>query len=485
MRPATRRYFLVALLVVVIASIAIAGPRTIKRLGLFEPEPFSWSSFLDERSRQSATRNWKSVVKKGPLATQKALAKAIRTNAIDKGSYIAFQAISDDPKTRAAFQRYLSELDTADHRSAIIGLYDTLMRAPPNKDILFDKLSRHLKGTIAKADQNPGHNGRFMGWALATGVYASLIAYDRTGDIRFMREANLALMAALKLRDDTTGRIDEVRGRIVKGWGGNKYDSEGRHMTNFTLAGRVAFVLALFADTVERHPELQSKYADQAKKFLNAARETMDDYSGEFFVVGDMGYYKRPIHNDIEPLNHMAWAGNALILLNKHTGDGSYGQMAEQLARFFKQSMRHDNGTVWWPYQPAKTEDATRPEYIWKASLTSQFMIFAWQNGVVFTGSDMQAIANTILSRVFRPEGRISALMGGPFENLATFKMLYGDYLSVTPFIAFGCVNPNVREKIETLVASRPDIGGWMRGTYGVIAYAQRLQGSHHCESTS
>jgi len=481
MRHVKKRYFVALLLAVAVVLGAIAGPRVVKRLGLFEPEPFAWSSYLDERTRQQVKRNWNSVIKKGPLATQKALAKATTTNTIDRGSYIAFQAVADDPKSRAMFQRYLSELDTADHRSAIIGLYDTLMRAPPNKDILFEKLSRHLNGTIANAYRNPGHNGRFMGWALATGVYASLIAYERTGDIRFIREANLALMAALKLRDDTTGRVDEVRGRVMHGWGGNKYDAEGRHMTNFTLAGRVAFVLALFADTVKRHPELQSKYADQAKKFLNAARETMDDYSGEFVVDGDIGYYKRPVYNDIEPLNHMAWAGNALILLNKQTGEVSYGQMAEQLARFFKQSMRHENGTVWWPYQPGSAADESRPEYIWKASLTSQFMFFAWQNGVVFTDSDMEAITNTILSRVFRPEGRISALMGGPFENLATFKMLYGDYLSVTPFIVFECANPKVRDKIDTLVASRPDIGGWMRGTYGVIAYAHRLGPNPPC----
>lgn len=347
---------------------------------------------------------------------------------------------------------------------------------PASADLLFDKLSERLPLAFQNAQENPDDNGRYFGWAVSINSFAALTAFDRTGEMRFIELAAESLTKTLDHRDDRIGRRDDVRKRVMKGWGGTRYLKDGRYSTNITLTGRVSFVLLLFVDLVRRHPAQLAHYDSLAADFLTAARESMDDYEGEFVVTGNAGYYVRPTHDDIEPLNHMSWAGNALILLHELTGERKYREMAEGMARYFKRTMIYDGGRVHWPYQADAEGAPIHPiERVWKARTSAQFILFAWQRGVVFSDDDVQAVAQTILTRVFRSDGRVSTRIDGAFYDMERVKGFRGNYLSITPFVAFQCVEPDLRTRIEAMVASRPEIGGWMRGRHGVVGYAHRL----------
>lgn len=350
--------------------------------------------------------------------------------------------------------------------------------APASADLLYDKLSERLPLAFQNAEKNPTDNGRYFGWAVSINSFAALTAFDRTGEVRFAELAAEALTKTLAHRDDRIGRRDEVRGRVMKAWGGTRYLKDGRYSTNITLTGRVSFVLLLFAELVRRNPTQLAHYDSLAADFLAAARESMDDYADEFAVTGDAGYYLRPTHEDIEPLNHMSWAGKALILLHALTGERKYREMAEGMARYFKRTMVYEDESVYWPYQADAEGVPIHPiERVWKARTSAQFILFAWQHGVVFTDDDVKAVARTILTRVFRSDGRVSARIDGAFYDMERVKGFRGNYLSITPFVAFQCVEPKLRTRIESMVASRPEIGGWMRGRHGVVGYAHRLGG--------
>lgn len=472
----------------VVLALAVGAYAGWRILGPSQPEiypPFTWAGYLADYPREQKKRDWAAVIKQGPLKTQEELEEAIRENRIDAGAMPAFEFLVSDTRSRDAFAKGLAQLDGPSHNKAIETLYATLMLSPANVDVLYEKLNRRIKRALKLTEKKPENQGAYIGWSITINVYAALIAYEQTGDIRFIDLAVDALNRSLALRDDKVGRVDEVRGRVMRGWGGVRYDEQGRHMTNYTLVSRVAFVFALFADTVRRHPELEADYADEAAGFLTAARETTDDYAGEFKLYKDAGFYVRPIHDDVEPLNHMAWGGNALVLLHQLTGEAKYGEMAAQMARYFRSAMRFEDGAVWWPYQALENGDFYSKEFTWKARTTSQFMLFAWERGVVFTDTDMQAIANMVLTRIFRPDGSVSALISSRFLDMEKYKKFRGNYLAITPFIAFECVQPKLRTRIEQMIASRPDIGGWMKGRHGIVGYAFRLGDRSRCQVNS
>jgi hypothetical protein len=482
-RHITLRNFLLILTLLGLIAIVVVGvratgywPAARSNAAVEQPRPFSWHEFLPERA--ASDTDWEEKVRQGPLATYQALRLAIIKNRIDAGALSAFEAIISDTGSLRRIRAALDDLDGADRQRALADLYAAFMSAPSSPDLLLENLQVNIRKALHAADKNRDDNGRYFGWAIATNSYAAIVAFQHTGDRRFLDLAGDALVRSLSYRDSEIGRIDPFRGRAMHSWGGTRYTEDGKYATNITLGGRMAFALALFAETVRANDALAADYAVLADRFVEAARLAIDEYTPEFELTEDgaMGYYVLPTHgNDIEPLNHMAWAGNALIVLHGLTGDERYERTAEQLARFFRHCMRTDgDGGLYWRYQPEHGNFFGRgTEWVWKARVTAQFVHFAWQRGVVFTDEDVKGVTTMMLTTVLRPDGRVSARID-KFRDMEGLKDVYGGYLSITPFIAFANVDPALRERIEQLIATRPDIGGW-RGSYAIEGYAYRL----------
>lgn len=465
--------------VAVIAAVAVfaANEQAADARAFAKGSHFSWEEFLPDR--RVDRQDWSETVRAGHLATFNALRTALVTNSISSASASGFRLVLD-AETMQRVEPLLTDLEGPARSDAIEHIYAELMRAPSSRDVLLEKLQDILASAFRHVEKNADDNGRHIGWAVASATYASLMAFKNTDDMRFIELASDALDRALSYRDSEIGRIDPFRGRAMQSWGGSRYTEDGRYSTNVTLAGRVAFVLALFAETARENAKVAELYGTQADSFIEAAKKAMDEYAPEFQLTqaGDMGYYIRPTHGgDIEPLNHMAWAGNALILLGKLTNEPRYNRMAEQLARFFRHCMRTDkNGSLYWRYQPTHEDYYGRAtEWVWKARITSQFVYFAWQRNIVFTDEDARGVTKMLLTNVFRPDGTTSARIDAKFRDMEDFKGFRGNYLSTTPFIVFEDVAPTLGARIEDLVATRPDIGGWMHNRHGIVAYAHRL----------
>ena len=76
-----------------------------------------------------------------------------------------------------------------------------------------------------------------------------------------------------------------------------------------------------------------------------------------------------------------------------------------------------------------------------------------------------------------------AAKLGEADHRVAETAGLRGGYLCLTPFIVFDRFDPEVREVVETVVATRPDAGGWMRRGHGLVAYAYRLKDDQRGDS--
>lgn len=449
---------------------------------------FRWDTYLPPRAVGEPV-DWPAVIARGPDRAFAVVRERIAANTITSNDIAGFRAVINDPDTLSRIEVQLTQLDGPLHDHAVREIYALLMRAESNPDVLHAYLNRHAKKLFRLVEDEPEDNGRWFGWGLTALCHASLVAYERGGDKRFIELARDILARSLSHRDSEIGRVDELRGRAMHSWGGNRYDPLKRHSTNVTLGGRVSFMLCSFTDIVRQDPQLREQFGESADAFLEAARLCMDDYQSEFTTISDgaMGYYKDIGPNEIEPLNHTAWAGNALILLAQLTGEAKYRTLAEQHARFVRSCMRIDEqGCLIWNYRPSPDDHfGVEEEWVWKARTTSQFILFAHEHGVVFNAEDVDALANTLLTHVFRADGTISARIDGPFVDMQKYADFRGNYLATTSFIALERYRPEVRQRIEDLVATRPDIGGWLRSTHGIVAYAWRLPDARRMDDDS
>jgi hypothetical protein len=454
------------------------GPVATKSQPSSEPLVFDWGGFLPTPNPTDA--DWNEIISSGLRETHESLRGALVNNTITPHAARGFEAIMDEPDRLTRIQKALLELDGPNRTLAIQRLYRELMLARPNPDVLYAHLRYQATRSLDLARSHSHQGGRYIGWGLSTTNDASVIAFEATGDARFLSLLSDSLHAALALRDSEHGRIDAMRDRAMPSWGGTRYDEHERYTTNITLAGRSCFSMLRFVEIVRSDSALQERFGSDAELFLNAAITCIDAYTDDFRLIDgtDDGYYQLLTHGVAEPLNHMAGAGNSLIILHKLTGKDRYGRMARQLANFFRHSMWTDeHGSLAWEYWPtAQSRRRGKAEHTWKARITVQFPVFAHRRGVGFDEDDMKGIAQMFTRNIHRGGGHFSALIDGQWKDMEQYDDNSSGYLCFTPFILYDEHDPAIRDVIEELVASRPDAGGWLRATYGVLAYAHRLQ---------
>lgn len=445
---------------------------------------FNWYRYLPKRPSSSERTDWDRVVTRGAFTTFERLRQEIVSNRITADAGSAFEVIITDTMRRARINRALKSLESGARVEGLRALYKELMLAPSHPEALLQRLSAIRSTQFRHVRRHATDSGRYLAWGLSNTIYAALIAYESTGDRRFLEYAAETLKEILRYRDTETGRVDRVTGRVMAGWGGTHLDGEGRYSTNITLTGRICFALVWFAHIVQSDPALAPEYARTGMAFITAARQSLADYKSEYHVLDNReeGYYVRATDGDVEPINHMAGAANALLLLDRLTDGKNHRRMALQLATYFRRSMRMDrHGCLVWGYWPRPGQrDSPERERIWKAGVTILHPIFAHRMQVVFTDQDMKDIACTFLNNVVRSNGSFNMYIDEPFAELREPHHSKGGkgtaYLRLTPMILLDQYEPRIRRVIEDVIASRPDAGGWLAAPYSLIAYAHRFR---------
>ena len=188
----------------------------------------------------------------------------------------------------------------------------------------------------------------------------------------------------------------------------------------------------LFADLVFRNPEL-SPYQSKAEEYVHAFEQCFRDYSNSWREDSEGGYFvfepggKYWTSGLTVPYNALSANGRFLLWLWRVTGNANYLEKATALAKKVRAGLTLlPDDTITMPYwvknslpyngwqdrnsnpinglyvqcDPDKaTEDVSH------FSLTLHFMVEAYQMGIVFEESDLNAVARTFRERVYKPSG--------------------------------------------------------------------------------
>lgn len=425
--------------------------------------------------------DWGAVVEEGAYPTYEQLRQAVVDKTITSDSLVAFAEIIKELPRLRRIEDLLLQLDRGDRKTAIDALYRELMLSNANPDVLYGYLQQYIDRMLALADKLDTARAPTYAWGVSYATDACILAFEATKQPRFLVLIASTFERCLAFRDSELGRIDEVRGRVVHSWGSDTY-LPGSYTTVVTVAGRVTYPIARFCWIVRNDDQLAAQFGEQADRFLEAIELCIGEHEDEFRMLEgtDQGYYWRLIDGRIEPLNHMACVGNTLVMLHVITGKEKYHRMARAIASYYKASIySQENGTVVWGYDPTPdNRRGNRIAPIWKAQVTVRFALVAAQHGIVFTDDDLQGIARMFMTNIYRSPGQFNAIIGSRNRPMEKYRNRHGGYLSLLPYMLLDEYAPEIRQVLEDLVATRPDMGGWFTRSKGAIAYAHRLGSS-------
>jgi hypothetical protein len=320
--------------------------------------------------------------------------------------------------------------------------------------------------------------GKVLACNLAYDLDAAVAAYERTGDIRFSTALEQGLDAAMAMRDDRLGKVDEIRKRVMPAWGTNRYSPDKKQwMAWDAFIGIIAHPAIVHAHLVmQRSNEPARK--DKAQRYLRDATEAVaafDDWWREDIEAG-MGWYLDPLYQDVAPLNHMNLLGMAHVELCKLFARQDSCTKAAGLARFFQHHLkRNSDGTCAWEYWAGgqlKKHLSTSGEDITHAHINVRFAVLAWKHGIVIEKADIECITRALTQRVCRPTGDWGMAVDGT-GDLIKSKLHEG----LSAWGELADIDPNIPERIEAFMLANPEAYplGLLSYATGPASFARRL----------
>ncbi len=272
-------------------------------------------------------------------------------------------------------------------------------------------------------------------WGEAHLLLAYLIQYEATGDLRYLSTMVRRFRTLLNLRDDKVGRLDEVRGRMMPGWGSVRFSVgtpyEGKYTSWTVHVGMILYPVARLVHLATKDKALASRFADDLAEFRTAITESLDAYEDQWHEracppgsrtggAGEIeGWYTEPILGDAPlPTNQMNTFGRVILEMGLAGGKSRYLDRAEKLARFFKNRMvLRPDGAVQWIYRPGIelpcSDESIRAEDFSHAGMNVTFVVRCYHAGVVFNRTDMEQIIRTLKTVIYRGNGQYADFIDG------------------------------------------------------------------------
>lgn len=373
--------------------------------------------------------------------------------------------------------------------------YAQVIRQGFHSQVLYDALEDRFR-TILARDQQEGFKRRsVLGWAGGYASEAALIAYERTGDQRFLELFVRYFDAVLERRDDRLNRFDDYHQRVMKAWGSSRIDPN-RWIALITQNAHMLGPATRFAVLVHERPAL-ARWQSTAERYVRASEDTLaefeDDWQQHPLAPPDSRWYLRPPNREAEATNRVHIVGRVWLNLARLRADARYSERVTALIRIFEQGVeREPDGSVHWNYFPyfATAEMQRYPngqdlsEPVWKGALTVPFLLEASAAGYPLPPELLQAIARSLeevvlgggdLQRNLSPRGSRAIDAQRDAEKIGMLQALTG-------VLAYGALRPAIVSRLMDLVATRPDLfpGGWLGSDAGLMGYAALLPRPAH-----
>ena len=244
----------------------------------------------------------------------------------------------------------------------------------------------------------------------------------------------------------------------------------------------------MFAAIVENDPALVEYQAD-ADAFINAVEEALSEFDEDCQPVSALDggcWYVRPMTGKPEATNHLHTLASVLLLLSVMDADsaGAYRNEVERIISIFEKGVAYeDDGTVHWRYFPYFAEQignngAEFSERVWKASQTAPLIQRADELGFDVPAGLAEAIARTFLTHILSDNQvmrNVTSIESSPIDpEDGHLNHLHG----LVTWLEYAERDPEVAERIRTVVGARPDLfkKGWFGSANIARGYAYFLE---------
>ena len=455
-----------ALAAVVLATMPATGSR---RGAPIEPAPFETRA-IDDIALPAGT----------PCATVRTPENAFPAYAAVDAALAAGTA----PAEIAHLDCFLPGATATDDPAVALAAFRTTVF---DADVLYGHLDRRFERALARALRVG--QGRKSELAKTTDRYgtAALIAFQRTGERRFLDLFRGYFDRLMLISDRALGWRDDFHGQVMDGWGASNLvkDRWVVHVTHFgnTMAPATGFARAVLED-----PAL-ADHADWARGILDFHRAAWRQFDADLRPVpdSDIEWYWRPLKDKFEATNHVHMQGVALLHVHAVTGDPLYAERIRIILDVFEAGVTlHPDRTASWRYSPYFQADSAMAdrmsrqpsEHTWKGAATVPFLYLAARDGFRLSPEVEAAVTKTIATHVVAGPGltlHVHPEGSRPItpEDLATYPGL-GGVLGGYHFAAFA--DPGIETQILEIVAAAPDLfpGGWftagrLAGSYAML----------------
>lgn len=440
-----------------------------------------------------------------PYASYLLLQRHVSDGALTSADHARVDYVFRSPEQRAAAKQaldlFLEEADPATRQALLKGLRRALVCLDSEPDMLYEAI-RHRLDRYMLSPEDVTNSRRGGAWHWFDVTQASLIAYERTRQPRFLRIVADSYDKLLQVRDSALDIRDDLRGRALHSWGSNlEVETEDGqtltiHTNEVTVAGLRTLPAAQLLYLVQRDD--LGEFADLKQRFLASIELAVREFDADLHTVPGTSrmYYIMPHDGRVEPLNHSSFLGSVFCYLYDYTRDEHYLTRAQGLALYFAASLtREESGGYAWGYRPTPDNMRDHPaEPIWKGANTVTLPLTAHRFGIVFDDADMEAFARTFTRNIALEELQFNMYVSDLNQKEPAHLVqwlerpdLHSRVYALFRWILLAEFDPTIETILVEAMADRSDLfaRGWFATPRAMVAYAWRLQPGYSSDSAS
>lgn len=365
-------------------------------------------------------------------------------------------------------------------REAAQRAYVAFIHLPASADVLHDFIEDQMDYFASRPMEK--YPGNHMAWLWAYLENAAVIAFEATGEQRFVEQALRCSRYVYARTDKALGIEKDGMGRDdLRGWSfWHPGKGVGREPTT---AGRLIapmLRLAIAAKNSELPEPVQKEIAADAKKGI----EILRTYLRYQVVEGRKRYFKYVFTGDQDAFNHMAAFSLAAAYAYKLTGAPDLRDFAVGFRAYFLAHVRKgDNWAYSWDYQITDNPDERHSTLLWKAAITTSAFVGMQDAGIHLNREDQVGLALAFLRNLMGDNYTVYSRVSAGSDNfpLTGYNLYLSDQTNIQNFTLYMLLDrwvPKVRKTVLDAVSFRPDLfsEGLLAFPSSAVAYAHMLK---------
>lgn len=346
---------------------------------------------------------------------------------------------------------------------------------------------RDLRAYFNQLDQrggdwykNSNNDSGFLAFREAYVLQSYLLMYETYQDTYYLDKFVSHADSVLNQRDSVR-KVTDYRGLSLPAWrhtdppnDSNPLILGGKYYHVAVDTGNISYPYAWFAQIVKSDPKL-SAYNNKAGIYVQAAKDAVGVHEDEWQVSGNTGYYiyrkGSPYWCDGVgvPLNQNLGLARTMLKIYQVTGEAKYLDRVTKIAQHFKNNLTLNTDryewNYWWGYglngwTSSQQISTNTPSYggykkledFRHGAVDGDFVMMAYEAGIVFTNVDVQRFANTVGKNIIRSDGKINEFVNSTPLN-GSNDMLIGLWLRFNDLV------PNLFDATYQRASSYTSVG--------------------------